>query len=437
MLSDRTQGDSPHLPDVVPGALPLVGHGLRFARNRLALLEEAARRGPGAVLRVPDPVIVLTEPEDVQHVLVRDPAGYSKGPKLASERGARIFGAGLLTRHGAEHRRLRLLIQPAFHALAVERLQLVLRLAVMARLDAWRDGTVAVHDDLMAAARLAIQRVLFGELADAAAVDEAIAARRAFAQRWFSSVNPRPEWAPSAVNRQFRRLEPWLTRRVGELVDERLERPGAFDDLLALLTESRDRDGDRLTRAELVTEALSLTIPGHETTGEALAWTLDLLARNPHEQERARAAARAGDRAALERVADESLRLYPPTWITVRVAVAADTLPSGITVSAKQRLYVAPWLLHHDPRWWPKPERFVPDRFLGGAEAERPRRSFLPFGAGPRVCIGERLARAEIVEGLSLVLGRWRLTPAGPPPTPDPGLTLSPSGGVPLTLEAL
>lgn len=421
----------------MPGALPFVGHGPRFVRNRLTLLEEAARCGPGAVLRVPDPVVVLTEPEDVQHVLVRNPGGYAKGPKLASDRGARIFGAGLLTRHGAEHRRLRLLIQPAFHALAAERLHRALRLALSARLASWRDGTIAVHDDLMAATRLGIQRVLFGELPDAEAVDQAIAARRAFAQRWFSTINPRPEWAPFGANRRFRRLEPAFVRRVEELVDDRLVRPGEFDDLLALLIESRSRTGDRLTRAEVVTEALSLTIPGHETTGESLAWTLDLLARNPHEQERGRAAVTSGDHAALGRIIDESLRLFPPTWITVRVALAPDTLPSTIIVPEGRRLYVAPWLLHRDPRWWDEPERFDPDRFLAAAPGERPRRAFLPFGAGPRVCIGERLARAELIEGLSFVLGRWRLTPAGPPPTPEPGLTLSPGGGVPLRFEPI
>src|SRR5690606_37524132 len=113
-------------------------------------------------------------------------------------------------------------------------------------------------------------------------------------------------------------------RRVAALVDERLTRAGSRTDLLARLAESRTRADDRLTRDELVTEALSLTVPGHETTGEALAWTLHLLARHPDEQERAREAVIRGQREPLERVVSESLRLFPPTWVTVRVSVEGD-----------------------------------------------------------------------------------------------------------------
>ena len=436
MFKGRTQDDS--LEDqqpVLSGALPLVGHGVSFARNRLALLERARALGPGTVILVPDPVVVVSEPDDVQHVLVGNPSGYVKGPKLASERGTRVFGAGLLTQHGTSHRRLRLLIQPAFHRLAATRLEQVLHDALETTLRGWQPGTRDVHGELMAGARLAIQRVLFGELPDAEAVDRAIAERRAFAQRWFTTLNPRPEWLPTPANLRYRRTEAWFRRRVAELVDERLAEPEAHEDLLALLVASRDRSQDRLSRDELITEALSLTIPGHETTGESLAWTLDLLARHPEEQERARASARVHERATLERIVDESLRLYPPTWVTVRVATADDTMPSGTVVRRGRRLYLSPWLLHRDARWWKDPDRFDPDRFLSDADPDRPRRAYLPFGAGPRVCIGERLAKTELIEALLLVLPRFELRPVGRPPTPDPGLTLSPRGGVPILLE--
>ena len=447
MFRERTRANSLERTTVLPGALPVVGHGARFAKDRLAVLELARAMGPGTVILVPDPVVVLSEPDDVQHVLVRNPSGYVKGPKLASRRGAAVFGSGLLTQHGADHRRLRLIIQPAFHRLAATRIEQVLREALTVSLLDWKPGARDVHEDLMRGARLAIQRVLFGEQGDAVAIDNAIAERRAFAQRWFTTLNPRPEWAPTRANLRYRRTEAWFERRVAELVDERLAavespqaemtRSGAHANLLTLLVESRDRSGDRLSREELITEALSLTIPGHETTGESLAWTLDLLARHPDEQSKARAAVETNDRLTLERVIDESLRLYPPTWMTVRVATEDDTMPSGVTVMNGQRLYISPWLLHRDSRWWSDPDRFDPDRFLPTADVDRPRRAYLPFGAGPRVCIGERLARTELVEALCVLLPRWAIRPIGPAPRPEPGLTLSPRDGVRLLLEEL
>jgi cytochrome P450 len=420
---------------ILPGARSVVGHGLDFRRDKLGTLERVGAAGPGAVLLLPDPVLVLTEPGDVQHVLVRNPAGYTKGPKLVSDRGRRVFGGGLLTEHGAAHRRLRLLVQPAFHRSAASGLGPVLRAALETALEAWQPGAHDVHGDVMRGARLAIQRTLFGELPDAGAVDEAIAARRAFAQRWFTPIGPGRAVLASRANVRYWRSQARLERRVAELVDERLARPGAHNDLLAHLASSRDRLGNRLSRDELITEGLSLTVPGHETVGESLAWSLDLLARNPDEQEQARAAAAAGDASTLERIVDESLRLYPPTWVTVRVATKVDELPSGVRVAAGQRLSVSPWLLHRDPRWWPAPTRFDPGRFAPAANTDRPRRAYIPFGAGPRVCVGEQLARTELVEGLAAVLREWRLRPLAPPPRPDPGLTLAPRGGARLLLE--
>jgi len=176
--------------------------------------------------------------------------------------------------------------------------------------------------------------------------------------------------------------------------------------------------------------ALMLTVPGHETVGDALAWTLDLLARAPAEQKRARGAFSAGDHEPLGRAVDESLRLYPPTWLFHRVAVGADRLPSGATVPAGGTLYVSPWILHRDPRWWPDPERFEPDRFLPARRDDRPRHAYIPFGAGPHVCIGDRLARAELITSLGSILSRWSLEPVGAPPLPRAGLTLEPSGPV-------
>ncbi len=417
----------------MPGALPIVGHGLAFHRDPLAVLAAARRYGGTPIVRVPDPVVVLCEPEDVQHVLVTRGHAYAKTPRLWSERARNAFGRGTLTARGDEHRRLRRLVQPGFAPGAVAR---VLDGAVAGAVEAtegWRPGVHDVYGDLASGARMGIQRALFGTLPDAALVDRAIAERRAFAVRWFAAVHPRPELLPSPANLRYRRSEAWLRTRVSDVVHDRLRTPG--DDVVSILAHRQNRVGDRLSPAEVIEEALLLTVPGHETIGEGLAWTLDLLARHPGAQAAARTAAMEGDTSMLDRVLEESLRLYPPTWIVVRMATEDDELPSGRRLAPGARVYVSPWVVHRDPRWWPDPLAFRPERFRPDA-SRAPQRAYFPFGAGPHVCVGERYARAEMAGVVATLLRRWQFRAVGPPPRPRAALTLSPRS-VPLRLERL
>ena len=203
-------------------------------------------------------------------------------------------------------------------------------------------------------------------------------------------------------------------------------------------------EGSAMSAAQQRDELLTLMSTGYETIGDALTWTLYLLAQHPDveanvlaELAREIPSDEIGPDADsvprlryLRQVIEESLRLYPPTWIFVRMAVADDRLPGGAAVAPGDKLYLCPWVLHRDPSYFPDPLRFRPER-------ARPRFAYFPFGAGQRVCIGEQFAIQEAVVVLALLLPRFRgEVHPGHSLTLQPGITLRPLGGLPLRIYA-
>jgi cytochrome P450 len=209
-----------------------------------------------------------------------------------------------------------------------------------------------------------------------------------------------------------------------------------------------DEDGGRMSDQQLRDELLTLVLAGHETTANALSFAFYLLSKNPGVARRIAAEADAvlGDEAPtlatigrLEltgRVVDEALRLYPPAWIFERQAIAEDTL-GGYRIPPGTIIGVAPWTLHRSPKLWDNPEGFDPDRFLPDAVAARPKHVYLPFGGGPRVCIGNNFALVETKLVTAMICRRHRLDLVpGTRLELEPGITLRPKGGIPMTLHA-
>jgi cytochrome P450 len=182
---------------------------------------------------------------------------------------------------------------------------------------------------------------------------------------------------------------------------------------------------------------------GYETIGDALTWVFYLLCKNPSVAQRMQdeiaevlggQSPEADDIPKLtyvNQVFSESLRIYPPTWIFVRVANGDDILPSGVQVQAATKIYLSQYISHRDPRWFPEPERFDPERFAVQEIEKRPRFTYFPFGGGARVCIGEHLARMEAVMVLAMIVPRFRFELVQlNDPLPQPGITLRPRDGL-------
>ena len=255
---------------------------------------------------------------------------------------------------------------------------------------------------------------------------------------------------PLPSNRRFVRAKARIDATIARLIAERRGTPAGRSDLLSLLLAARDTEGDGrgMTDAQVRDEAITIFLAGHETTANALAWTWYLLSKNPDAEAKLHAeldAVLGGRPPAVadlprlryaEMVLAESMRLYPPAWIVGRRALEPYAI-GGYTVPKRSIVVACQWVTHRDPRYFPDPERFDPERWTPETKEARPKFSYFPFGGGPRVCIGEGFAWMEGVLVLAAMARRWRLRLSEDRPVvPAPSITLRPKGGIRMWLEA-
>ena len=422
---------------------------LAIRRDPLAYLERVvARYGDLVAFPLPrTPVLLVNHPDGARRLLVENARSWSKATVQYGALSA-VTGSGLLTSDGEAWRSRRRTAQPAFHHGALDAVASQAVAAadrVLRTWDALPDGAVADVDAACMRATLeVVGRTLFD--ADLAAPGERIVAavHEALAVVVARARTPRPAWLPLPSARRLAAAVSTLDGTSAEVVRARRARgvDEGDTDLLALLLRSA------LTDREVRDELVTLVIAGHETVASALSWTLHLLAGHPSMQQRLHAELDTvlaageppgwGDLGALRytrQVVDEALRLYPPAWVLTRRAEADDRV-CGVDVPAGTLAIVSPWLLHRRAEDWPDPLRFDPDRFAA-ERSSTPRGGYLPFGVGPRLCIGRDFALVECVLALATLLRGWRVAPAADrrPVRVDALVTLRPRGGLPLTLH--
>ena len=410
----------------------------------------------------------FNHPDIIADVLVRDAGHHLRGVVLRRARG--ILGDGLLTSEEPLHLRQRRLAQPAFHRTRIagygrEIVRLTREMTVN-----WPDhgrdiaGEIEAHAEMVRLTLRITSRCLLGS-----DVIESVST-------FVDSMATFNDYLPFALLPGAQYLErlpvgpmPGMKRALAALdtlifgmIHERRARGESGDDLLGMLMDATDEDGpmpgrkpDQMSDRQVRDEALTILLAGHETTANALTFCLWLVARHPDVQARMRAvvdevcrddagtprppeAADYPRLAYLQRVFAESMRLYPPAWVVARTATDSYTMRTGEHIPKGAHLIVSPLVVHHDPRWWPDPERFDPERFLDEHKAARPKFSYMPFGGGARYCIGEGFAWTEGVLMLAAVLQGWTLrlpdpTQAAVPITPK--FTIRPSGPVPILVE--
>ncbi len=374
-------------------------------RDPIGLLERAADLGDVVRVRVPRlDLYVVNHPDLVWDVLATDSRAFSKGPTMQAAK--RVLGESLLTSEGEYHRRQRRLIQPLFHRERIVDFAPTIRELGERAGERWVDSEVIDVREEMARLTLGIVvQTLFGS-----GIDETGTVRIGGAltevldqfDRVFSLLLPITERLPIPSTRRFRRARAVFDEIVYGLIAERRNAGVLGDDLLSRLISAKDT-GTGMTDQQVRDEAITIFLAGHETTSNALTWTWLLLSE--HRDVEARFHERLDDEAFVRAVLDESMRLYPPAWAIGRRAVS-EHLADGIRIPAGAVVIVSPWLLHHDARWWADPATFRPERWL---DEERARRhAFLPFGGGPRMCIGEGFAELEASVLLSTIGRTWR-----------------------------
>ena len=399
--------------------------------------------------------IYLTGPELIQEAFVRQADSLSKGEQGRVLKPA--LGTGLLTAEGADWRWQRRTLSPGF---AHARLQSLVP-AMIAAAEAMRDRLLAapagtVVDIGGETTRTTLRIVGDTMLAcagglDAGRVERGIAAFLKPAP-WSIALTilGAPAWTPYPGRRRSAAAAREIRDEVTRTVAARRAEGGAEgeDDLMALLLAARDPDGGRaLTDAEITDNVVTFVTAGHETTSVALTWALHLLSLHPEAAAaiRAEIATVAGDaplaaehvaRLAFTRqVVNETLRLYPPAPVTSRTTVKPMTL-GGVTIPANSVIILPIYAVHHHCGLWDQPELFDPARFEADRAKARHRYAFMPFGIGPRICIGSAFAMLEATAILAVLVRALDFAAAGPAPAPMARLTLRPKTPVKLRVSA-
>ncbi|MFH9419183.1 cytochrome P450 [Streptomyces sp. NPDC017529] len=427
-----------HAPTVplrpVPGprGLPWLGNLPAFGRDPLAFLARIRDEYGDAVTWFLGPRrgLFLSHPQHIAELLrARDQAFGLLEIGWAFKQ---VVGGSVMLSKGADWRRKRGLVQPAVRPRQVRahaRTMIDSALAAAAR---WRDGErIDVHAEMTTITQRIVLRTLFGN--DLGVRTRALAGAMAVAEREVAAELRGvtlflPDWVRTPSRRRLLDAVATIDAEMHRLISARRKRPegadggtrGPGDDLLTRLLEARDEEGRLLTATEVRDEAVTLWAAGHETTSTALTWTWYLLSRSPE--------ARAGLDDELDRVlggrpptADdyerlpwarqivkEALRVYPPAWVIPAVAKEGATL-GGSAVAAGTTVWCSPWTTHRDPRWFPDPMAFRPERWSADAPDAVPDHAWFPFGGGPRGCLGARFAQVEAVLLLATLAQRFHL----------------------------
>ncbi|MFL5756380.1 MAG: cytochrome P450, partial [Chloroflexota bacterium] len=352
-----------------------------------------------------------------------------------------LVGHGLLTAEGEEWLGRRRLVAPAFHRQQVAGYaDTMLRYADDAA-GGWRGGQrIDVHAELTALTLRIAARVLFDadvtpQIAQISRIGTEI--QDFYFDRYASVRFLLPTWVPTPGNRRLRRGIRRLDAIVYGIIRER-DPEDDRGDVLSLLVRARDERGQALTQQQIRDEVMTLLLAGHETTALALTWAFVLLDRNPEARDRLEAelASVLGTRPATladvpslpytNAVANETLRLYPPAYATGREALR-DIDIGGTRIRKRHVVFASMYATHRDPRFFPEPDRFRPERWLDGLEKRLPRGAFVPFGLGPRKCIGSSFAMLELALVLATIARRWRFAITAPEIPLKPGVTLRPA----------
>jgi len=361
----------------------------------------------------PEPAYLLNHPDYIRHVLVDNNRNYSKDTNSNRIFG-RVFGSGLLTTEGDPWRNQRRMMQPAFHHTRIEQLDGMIVEVAQSMLDRWQHAfesnqPIDIAREMASLTLTVTTRSLFGvDLGDEVREVGEIINRAA---SYFEKPSS-PRLIQSA-------------QEFGEVVDRiiRQRRQNFKDggDLLSSMILARDdRSGDGMNDEQLRTQVMTLLLAGYETTASTLTWTWHLLSQNLHTVDRLRSEVRETLQGRLPRysdlenlpftgmVLDESLRLFPPAWTLGRRAIDADVI-DGFYIPANAVIAICIYVLHRHPGFWDQPDTFIPERFSPENAKGRNKFAYIPFGAGPRQCIGNNFGLMEAALVMACILQRFEL----------------------------
>jgi cytochrome P450 len=399
------------------------GNVPEFAGDTLTFMRDIRQYGDMARIRLgPATVYILNHPDPIHQVLVADSDNYNKDRRL---KGAmqELAGNGLFTSDGEFWKRQRRLSQPAFHSARIANYAQTMVNYAVDMVDHWESGQVYEMDREMTRVTL---RIVTKTLFDADVSTEARelaeltkAAIKIFNHRMNAPV-PLPNWLPTAANREMREVSEKLNKVLLGIIAERRKHGEDQGDLLSMLLLAQDQDGSgQMTDQQVRDEAMTLYGAGHETTANTLTWVWYLLSQHPevearlgHELDtvlggRAPALEDLPRLVYTEMIIKETMRLYPALLFVSRESIA-NTMIGNYPLKKGSLIFINIYGVQHDARFFPDPEAFDPERFSPEREKTIMRYAYLPFGAGPRICIGNMFAMMEAKLILATVAQRYR-----------------------------
>jgi cytochrome P450 len=410
---------------------------IRQVSNPIGTMEESMRRFDGtySVMLGTSKFINTQDPALIDYVLRGNHRNFDKSPIQTKQLG-RFLGNGLLTSNGEYWLKQRRLIQPGFHTEKIHALYHIIERTVdtfLARMPAGKDVDIyplmnRLAFDLVINTLFNIdvpedtQRELGRLIYDLQ--DYVIRDLRQVYKRWWFRL--------SGEDRRHVEKSQRVREIIRKMIRERKNSADKYNDLLDMLLGARYEDtGEHMNEDQLIDEITILIIAGHETTANALAWTLYLLATHDDEQKRMRQITSSLDVSDavmsddVTSVIKESMRLYPPAWISDRMCLKDDTFKT-FDIPAGTIIVLFYYGLHRDAKHWTDPEEFRPERFLRKNFDKEKSKAYFPFGSGPRLCIGNNFAMAEMAIFLQRFLPRFKVSPTGQKPIIVPLVTLKP-----------
>lgn len=388
-------------------------------------------------------VYLINEPDYIKDVLVTNQRNFIKAKSLRAHK--RVFGNGLLTSDGDSWRYQRRLAQPAFHRESIAAYGDVMVSYTKRMLSTWQESEIRdIHEDMKGLTLAIVGKTLFN--ADVAGEANTLVTALKTVYKQFASKRGLsgliPETIPTPAHLRYKRAVQHLDKIIHNIIHHRRasrEDPG---DLLSMLLHARDEDGSQMTDKQLRDEAMTLFVAGHDAPALALSWVLFLLSQ--HQQVEKRLLEELETALGIEpptvdnlpnlsytkMVIKEAMRLYPPAWAISREALE-DCNIGGYHVPSGTLLLMCQWVTHRDPRFFPNPDEFIPDRWADGSITQLPEYAYFPFGGGPRTCIGNTFAMMETVLIVATIAQKFRLTLVpGFSVIPWPALTLHPKNGI-------